>query len=102
MFVNSTVCVVSSNLSSTEILLLGFVFEINLLISLFVPIMTIYFIYLIIIEKNNFIKLILIFFTVSVFYPTIFLGHLAPPRFEYVNLFSVYIMYPLIRNLKLR
>lgn len=74
----------------------------NLLISLFVPIMTIYFIYLIIIEKNNFIKLILIFFTVSVFYPTIFLGHLAPPRFEYVNLFSVYIMYPLIRNLKLR
>ena len=73
----------------------------NIIISLFVPFMMIYFIYLVVIEKSNTIRFLLILFSISVFYPTIFLGHLAPPRFEYVNLFSIYILYPLIKNQKL-
>ena len=73
----------------------------NIIISIFVPCMAIYFIYIVFIEENIIIKFLLIFFSISVFYPTIFLGHLAPPRFEYVNLFSIYILYPLIKNKRL-
>jgi hypothetical protein len=76
--------------------------NLNIIISLFVPCMAIYFIYLLVIEKNNTIKFLLIFCSILVFYPTIFLGHLAPPRFEYVNLFSIYILYSIIKTTKLK
>jgi len=70
----------------------------NIIISIFVPCMAMYFIYLVVVEENIIIKLLLIFFSISVFYPTIFIGSLAPPRFEYVNLFSLFILYPLIKS----
>ena len=68
----------------------------NVIISLFVPILFIISVLNFFIIKNNLLKVMYILVFTSAFAPTILLGSLAPPRFEYVNLCFIYFYFVLI------
>ena len=68
----------------------------NIIISLFVPITFIISVLNFLIIKNNLFKILYFFVFITTFAPTILLGSLAPPRFEYVNLSFIYLYFTLI------
>ncbi len=68
----------------------------NIIISFFVPVLFIIGILNFFSVKNKFFKFLYFFIAISTFAPTILLGGLAAPRFEYVNLTFIYLFFTLL------
>lgn len=68
----------------------------NIIISFFVPILFIISFLNFFSITNKFFKFLYFFIVVSTFAPTILLGGLAAPRFEYVNLSFIYLFFTLL------
>ena len=74
----------------------------NIIISLFVPVFFVINILNIVIIKSSIYKILYFLIFISAFAPTILLGSLAPPRFEFVNLFFIYFYFILITTSKFK